>query len=178
MHAPPEMCLRGAVLALCCTAAAAWLQVSVGPSPGRARPGQRVVLEGLFGAGDPPLDRSSCRCRGGTRGARCWSSPGRGGAGGAGGTQPGRGRGEEREPLAGAAGRHPQRQPGLDLLRPLPADQAQGSLTLRVADPSSPPDACPLCGGAPRLRQLEEAIGGCVRSASELQGHLARLAAR
>ncbi|CAM5147966.1 unnamed protein product [Natator depressus] len=56
MHAPPEMCLRGAVLALCCTAAAAWLQVSVGP----ARPGQRVVLEGLFGAGDPPLDRSSC----------------------------------------------------------------------------------------------------------------------
>ncbi|XP_043404211.1 uncharacterized protein LOC122466142 isoform X2 [Chelonia mydas] len=136
MHTPPEMCLCGAVLALCCTAAAAWLQVSVGPSPGRGRPGQRVVLESLFGAGDPPLDRSSCRCRGGTRGARCWSSPGRGGAGGAGGTQPGRGR-----------------------------------------DPSAPPDACPLGGGAPRLRQLEEAIGGCVRSASELQGHLAWLAA-
>ncbi|CAM4569337.1 unnamed protein product [Caretta caretta] len=71
----------------------------------------------------------------------------------------------------------PPRQPGLDLLRPLPADQAQGSLTLRVADPSAPPEACPLGGGAPRLRQLEEAIGGCVRLASELQGHLARLAA-
>ncbi|CAM4314542.1 unnamed protein product [Lepidochelys olivacea] len=148
------------MLALYCTAAAAWLQVSVGPSAGRAT---------------RPWTRSSCRRRGGTRGARCWSSPGRGGVGRDSAWPRTR---EEREPLAGAAGRHPQRQPGLDLLRPLPTDQAQGSLTLRGANPSAPPDACPLGGGAPRLRQLEEAIGGCVRLASELQGHLARLAAK
>ncbi|CAM2114848.1 unnamed protein product [Caretta caretta] len=51
------------------------------------------------------------------------------------------------------------------------------ALCCTAADPSAPPEACPLGGGAPRLRQLEEAIGGCVRLASELQGHLARLAA-
>ncbi|XP_038261738.1 uncharacterized protein LOC119857210 [Dermochelys coriacea] len=176
LHAPPEMCLRGAVLALCCTAAAAWLQVSVGPSPVWARPGQRVVMECLFGADYPPLDLEQLQVH--------WRHEGR--------------------TVLEFAGAVRAARPGLSLAEDevrngnvslvlqgvthsdsgdwtcyvlYPPDQAQGSLTLRVADPSAPPDACPLGGGAPRLRQLEEVIGGCVRSASELQRHLARLAA-
>ncbi|CAM5117353.1 unnamed protein product [Eretmochelys imbricata] len=99
------MCLCGAMLALCCTAAAAWLQVCVGPSAERASPGQRVVLEGRFGAGDPPLD----------------------------------------------------------------PEQLQG--------PVGAPRRLPPGRGCPTAAAAGGATGGCVRLASELQGHLARLAA-
>ncbi|XP_053871085.1 uncharacterized protein LOC128836711 [Malaclemys terrapin pileata] len=176
LRAPPEMCLRGAMLALCCVAAAAWLQVSVGPSPVRARPGQRVVLECLVGADYPPLELEQLQVR--------WRHEGRTVLEFAGAVRAARAGLSlaEDEVRNGNVSLVLQRVTASDsgewtcyIL--YPPDQAQGSLTLRVADPTVPPNTCPLGVGAPRLRQLEEVIGGCVRSASELQRHLARLAA-
>ncbi|XP_030400169.1 uncharacterized protein LOC115641267 [Gopherus evgoodei] len=178
LRAPPEMCLRGAVLALCCVGAAAWLQVSVGPSPVRARPGQRVVLECIIGADYPPLELELEQLQ------VCWRHEGRTVLEFTGAVQAARAGLSlaEDEVRNGNVSLVLQNVTASDsgewtcyIL--YPPDQAQGSLTLRVAGPMVPPDACPLGGGAPRLRQLEEVIGGCVRSASELQRHLAQLVA-
>ncbi|XP_050808390.1 uncharacterized protein LOC127050848 [Gopherus flavomarginatus] len=172
------MRLRGAVLALCCVAAAAWLQVSVGPSPVWARPGQRVVLECLIGADYPPLELELEQLQ------VCWRHEGRTVLEFTGAVRAARAGLSlaEDEVRNGNVSLVLQNVTASDsgewtcyIL--YPPDQAQGSLTLRVADPMVPPDTCPLGGGAPRLRQLEEVIGGCVRSASELQRHLAQLVA-
>ncbi|XP_053871069.1 uncharacterized protein LOC128829615 [Malaclemys terrapin pileata] len=221
LRAPPEMCLRGAVLALCCVAAGEYGACPaagppglpetgpslprdlpetghltapgfpcdlpetgpslprgspVGPSPVRVLPGQRVVLECLVGADYPPLELEQLQVR--------WRHEGRTVlefAGAVRAAQAGLSLAED-EVRNGNVSLVLQRVTASDsgewtcyIL--YPPDQAQGSLTLRVADPTVPPNTCPLGGGAPRLRKLEEVIGGCVRSASELQRHLARLAA-
>ncbi|XP_067401852.1 CD276 antigen-like [Emydura macquarii macquarii] len=176
MHAAPEMCLRSTVLALCCVAAAAWLQLSMGPTPVRVRPGQRVVLECLFGADYPPLDLEQLQVRWRHKGRTVLEFAGTARAARAGVSL------AEDEVRNGNASLVLQGATASDsgewtCYVLYPPDQAEGSLTLHVADPPAPPDACPLGGGAPQLRQLEEVIGDSLRSASELQQHLAQLAA-